>query len=119
MTPLVIFEAASKLHGGKPVLPPTDLCLRQGQIVAVTGPSGVGKSTLRHADLDDFAYAGAPGRQQGGRAGDQRKWKRMGTSTTSAAASRPSGKSCGSTRAMVSSEASCSQRCGAPSGCTE
>jgi len=46
MSPLVLFEAASKLHGGRPVLPPTDLCLRPGQIMAVTGPSGVGKSTL-------------------------------------------------------------------------
>ena len=33
-------------YGGRPVLGPVELVLRQGETVALTGPSGIGKTTL-------------------------------------------------------------------------
>jgi NitT/TauT family transport system ATP-binding protein len=46
MSPALVFVGASKRLAGRLVLPPLDLELEQGAVLAVTGPSGVGKSTF-------------------------------------------------------------------------
>ena len=44
--PLVLLEHARKSFGGTPVLKDISLSVRRGEVVAVIGPSGGGKSTL-------------------------------------------------------------------------
>ena len=44
--PLVLLERAKKSFGGTPVLKDISLSVREGEVVAVIGPSGGGKSTL-------------------------------------------------------------------------
>ena len=44
--PLVLLEHAQKAFGGTPVLKDISLEVREGEVVAVIGPSGGGKSTL-------------------------------------------------------------------------
>ncbi len=44
--PLVLLEHAKKSFGGTPVLKDISLAVRRGEVVAVIGPSGGGKSTL-------------------------------------------------------------------------
>lgn len=46
MTVLVRFEGAAKCFAQRLVLPPLDLEVACGEALAVTGPSGIGKSTL-------------------------------------------------------------------------
>ncbi len=46
MTALVHFQGAAKRFGQRLVLPPLDLEVARGEVLAVTGPSGIGKSTL-------------------------------------------------------------------------
>lgn len=44
--PLVLLEHAKKSFGGTPVLKDISLTVREGEVVAIIGPSGGGKSTL-------------------------------------------------------------------------
>ena len=44
--PLVVLEHAKKSFGDTPVLKDISLSVRKGEVVAVIGPSGGGKSTL-------------------------------------------------------------------------
>lgn len=44
--PLVVLEHAQKAFGGTPVLKDISLTVREGEVVAIIGPSGGGKSTL-------------------------------------------------------------------------
>lgn len=45
-SPLIELAGASKRFGGKTVIPPSDLAIRTGDFVAVSGPNGGGKTTF-------------------------------------------------------------------------
>ncbi|WP_308167123.1 MULTISPECIES: ABC transporter ATP-binding protein [Symbiopectobacterium] len=55
-------------HAGEPFFPPLELCCRAGEITAILGANGRGKTTLLHTLLGFFAAAswhGAAGRGMG------------------------------------------------------